>query len=78
MQLTIRVPDDTVAHIDAAIRDGRAANRTAYITAALERQRRRDAEEADLAIVVEYDGDPYPDLAGIAAWTAEQPRPELD
>ena len=76
--MTIRVPDDTVAHIDAAVRAGRAANRTAYIAAALERQRRRDADEADLAILAGCAGDPYPDLAGLAEWSAGQQHPDLD
>ena len=50
-QLTVRLPDDLVAFIDARIERGHASSRAAVVAAAIERERRREIAERDATIL---------------------------
>ena len=75
-QLTVRLPDDLVAFIDARIEQGRASSRAAVVAAAIERERRRDIAERDAAILARTtnhdDG-----FAALAAFAARTPIVDL-
>jgi Arc/MetJ-type ribon-helix-helix transcriptional regulator len=49
-QITVRLPDDAVAFIDAQVALGAAASRAALVARAIERERRTLAAERDAAI----------------------------
>lgn len=50
-QIAVRLPDEIVAFLDKAVADGHAASRAALVTAALEREMRRQEAERDAAIL---------------------------
>ena len=70
-QVTLRLPEELVAFIDAQVHDGRASSRAAVVAAAVERERRRDLAERDAVILAaaQGDGDGFDDLARYAAGT---------
>ena len=70
-QVTVRLPEELVAFIDAQVHDGRATSRAAVVAAAVERERRRDLAERDVAILAAAEGDEdgFDDLARYAAGT---------
>ena len=74
-QVTVRLPEELVAFIDARVHDGRAASRAAVVAAAVERERRRELAERDAAILAatpaDGDGDGFDDLAGYGAGAVE-------
>ena len=63
-QIAVRLPDDLVAFLDAAVDSGEARSRAAVVTRALERDRRRTIAERDAAILAQAGPDPA--LAGLA------------
>ncbi|MEA4945812.1 MAG: ribbon-helix-helix domain-containing protein [Propionicimonas sp.] len=67
-QIAVRLPDEMVAFLDQAVARGKATSRAALVSAALEREMRRQAAEGDAEVlrrqVVEDDLDPLVD------WTA--------
>lgn len=69
-QISVRLPDDVVARIDAAVAEGRTPSRTAYLLESLVETQRRERHERDAAIIAACDGEPYPDLAGLVEWAA--------
>ncbi len=73
-QVTVRLPEELVAFIDAQVHDGRASSRAAVVAAAVERERRRQLAERDAAILAAArahgDVDGFDDLARFAAGTA--------
>lgn len=68
-QLTVRLPEDLVAFIDARVERGSASSRAAVVAAAIERERRREIAERDAAILagISDDVDEYGALAVFAA-----------
>lgn len=74
IQITVRLPDVEVVHMDTLVERGEIASRAAYVAKALERQRRREANERDLALLLATKDDPDPDdLDGLARWSSRQP-----
>lgn len=69
-QISVRLPDDVVAQIDAAVAEGRAPSRTAYLLGSLVETQRRERAERDAAIIAACNGQPYPDLDGLVEWAA--------
>lgn len=70
-QISVRLPDEIVAHIDAAVAQGRAPSRTAYLLDSLSETQRRERRERDAAIIAACNGRPYPDLAGLVEWATD-------
>ncbi|PKQ24119.1 MAG: hypothetical protein CVT65_04500 [Actinobacteria bacterium HGW-Actinobacteria-5] len=66
-QIAVRLPDDMVAFLDHAVAQGKAASRAALVTAALEREMRRQAAEADATILLERGA--ADDLDALVDWT---------
>ncbi len=68
MQIAVRLPDEVVEFLDAAVQKGRTPSRAALVTYALEREMRRQAAEGDAEILRRVgSGD---DLDDVVAWTA--------
>lgn len=67
MQIAVRIPDEMAEQLDLAVAEGHAKNRTALVTAALERELRRLFAERDAAILREVgSGD---GLDALVDWT---------
>ena len=63
-QLTVRLPDDLVEFIDQRVEHGDAASRAAVVAVAVERERRREIEARDVAILARSTSrDDFEDLA---------------
>jgi Arc/MetJ-type ribon-helix-helix transcriptional regulator len=70
-QLAIRIQDDTLAAIDAAVANGRFANRTAAVLAGIESLLREERERAiDEAYRRGYGAQPQEDWVGEAGLAA--------
>jgi Arc/MetJ-type ribon-helix-helix transcriptional regulator len=67
-QIAVRLPDEMVAFLDRAVAAGKAPSRAALVAAAIEREMRRRAAEADAAILQERGA--ADDLDALVAWTA--------
>lgn len=67
-QIALRLPDEMVAFLDRAVAQGKAASRARLVSAALEREMRRQAAEADAAILRQQGADD--DLDPLVDWTA--------
>lgn len=50
-QIAVRLPDEMVAFLDRAVAQGKVPSRAALVSSALEREMRRQAAEADAAIL---------------------------
>lgn len=74
-QIVVRLPDHLVAFLDERVAAGEKS-RAAVVTKALMKYERRLSAERDAEIYLEK-GD-YPDLEGLAQWSARQPMPWLD
>ncbi len=73
-QIAVRVPDALIEFIDAQVDAGKAESRADMVRRALERERRREAAEAEVAVLAALGGaDPYPDLAGFTGEAAQHP-----
>lgn len=70
-QITVRIPEELVAFVDAEVARGKASSRADAITRALLRERRRHAALADVAILRGSGADP--DLDGSAGHAAAHP-----
>ncbi len=66
-QIAVRLPDDMVAFLDAAVAQGKASSRAALVTSALEREMRRQAAERDAGILRERGA--ADDLDALVDWT---------
>ena len=66
-QIAVRLPDGIVAFLDRAVTQGKASSRAALVTAALEREMRRQAAEADAAILCERGA--ADDLDALVDWS---------
>ncbi|MGZ8755672.1 MAG: hypothetical protein ACXW15_10845, partial [Acidimicrobiia bacterium] len=49
--MAVRLPEEVVAFLDKVVADGRATSRAALVSAAIEREMRRQAAEADVEIL---------------------------
>lgn len=74
IQIAVRLPDDMVEFLDAAVAEGRASSRAAVISSALEREMRRLLAERDAETLAANPRDD--DLDGLVAWAAQ--RVEID
>jgi Arc/MetJ-type ribon-helix-helix transcriptional regulator len=75
-QIAVRLSDELVDFVDAAVASGDARSRAALVTRALERERRRAIAEKD-AEILRRTG-PDPELAGLAAYAANVPSTTPD
>lgn len=66
-QIAVRLPDEMVAFLDQAVAQGKAASRAQLVGAALEREMRRQAAEAD-AVILRQQG-AADDLDPLVEWT---------
>ncbi|MGC3993741.1 MAG: ribbon-helix-helix domain-containing protein [Propionicimonas sp.] len=66
-QIAVRLPDEIVAFLDRSVAEGRAGSRAALVTAALEREIRRQAAVTDAAILRRQG--PADDLDELVEWT---------
>ena len=67
-QIAVRLPEEMVAFLDKAVADGKATSRAALVGAAVEREMRRQAAEADATIL--RDRGAADDLDPLVNWTA--------
>jgi Arc/MetJ-type ribon-helix-helix transcriptional regulator len=75
-QIAVRLPDDLVAFVDDLVSHGDAASRTAVVSRALERERRRKVAERDAVILASAGTDA--DLDSLAAFAAATTMDDLD
>ncbi len=68
IQIAVRLPDEIVAFLDKAVADGLATSRAALVSAALEREMRRQAAERDAAILRDTGAEDELDV--LVDWTA--------
>jgi Arc/MetJ-type ribon-helix-helix transcriptional regulator len=73
IQITVRLPDELVAFVDAEVERGDATSRADAVAKALVRERRRRTALADVAILRSSPGDP--DLDGMAEYAGAHPVP---
>ena len=66
-QIAARLPDEMVAFLDQAVAQGKASSRAQLVSAALEREMRRQAAEAD-AVILRQQG-AADDLDPLVEWT---------
>lgn len=71
-QIAVRLPDEVVAFLDKAVPDSKATSRAALVSAAVEREMRRQAAETDAAILGEVGA--ADDLDSLVNWTTRRPR----
>lgn len=67
-QIAVRLPDEMVAFLDQTVAAGKAPSRAALVAAAVEREMRRLAAQADAATLRDRGADD--DLDDLVAWTA--------
>jgi Arc/MetJ-type ribon-helix-helix transcriptional regulator len=72
-QITIRVDEGLLDFIDDLVASGVRTSRADAINRALTREKRHARAVQDLEIIKAQGGDPYPDLHGLAEWSAHQP-----
>lgn len=75
-QIAVRLPDGLVDFVDGLVRDGKAPSRSAVITRALDRERRRAIAEDDVAILSA--APPDPDLEQLSEFAARTALDHLD
>lgn len=66
-QIAVRLPEEMVAFLDKAVADGKATSRAALVSAAVEREMRRQAAETDAAILRKEGA--ADDLDAVVNWT---------
>ena len=75
-QLTVRMADDAVAHVDRTVAEGTFTSRAAYLSWLVRKDAMRRRAIEDIAKLQALGGeDPYPELAGLADWVNEHPLP---
>jgi Arc/MetJ-type ribon-helix-helix transcriptional regulator len=70
-QIAVRLPDELVDFVDEIVASGTSRSRAAFITQALERERRRAAAARDARILARTGLDP--ELAGLAEHVVNLP-----
>lgn len=66
-QIAVRLPDEMVAFLDAAVASGAVTSRATLIARAVEREMRRQAAESDAAILLSTG--PDDDLDELVEWS---------
>jgi len=66
-QIAVRLPEEMVAFLDKAVADGKATSRAALVSAAVEREMRRQAAETDASILRKAGA--ADDLDSLVKWT---------
>ena len=66
-QIAVRLPEEMVAFMDRAVAEGRATSRAALVSAAVEREMRRQAAETDVEILRHQGA--VDDLDSLVNWT---------
>lgn len=66
-QIAVRLPDEMVAFLDAAVRSGRAPSRAALVASALEREMRLRAAQEDAEVLTREGA--ADDLDDLVAWS---------
>lgn len=69
-QIAVRLPDAVVTFLDRSVAAGQAPSRAALVTAALEREMRRQAAQQDAEIL--RAAGPADDLDELVSWSAGQ------
>lgn len=77
-QISVRLPDEVVSYIDAAVAEGRSPSRAAYLLKSLTETQRRERAERDVAIALAARNDPDPDMESFTQWLGTRPYPDLD
>ena len=67
IQISVRLPERLVHHVDSIVEAGEASSRAAVIASAVERDLRRRIYEHDAKTFLE--SGEYEDLAGFADWS---------
>ena len=75
-QIAVRLPDDLVEFIDQLVESGQATSRAAVVARAVDRERRREIAERDVAILT--NAGPDSDFDQLAKFVATTPLPDLD
>ena len=75
-QIAVRLPDDLVEFIDQVVESGQASSRAAVVARAVDRERRREIAERDVAILSL--AGPDPEFDQLAEFAATTPLPDLD
>jgi len=66
-QIAVRLPEEMVAFLDKAVAEGKATSRAALVSAAVEREMRRQAAENDASILRKAGA--ADDLDSLVNWT---------
>lgn len=69
-QIAVRLSDELVEFVDAAVAAGEVRSRAALVTRALERERRRSVAQRDAEILASTG--PDPELEGLAGYARRQ------
>lgn len=69
IQISVRLSDELVAFLDQSVARGTAASRAALVSAAVEREMRRQVAEQDAAILREQG--PSDDLDPLVDWAVD-------
>ena len=72
-QIAVRLSDDQLDFLDAAVREGRFASRADAVRQSVRAMERALVDERDAARIRAVDGPLYPDLEGLHDWAADQP-----
>jgi Arc/MetJ-type ribon-helix-helix transcriptional regulator len=75
-QIAVRLPEELVDFIDRLVAEGRAPSRAAVVSAAIQRERRRELAARDAAILAAAGKDD--DLDALAEHAARTPLDDLD
>jgi Arc/MetJ-type ribon-helix-helix transcriptional regulator len=74
-QITVRLPDENVAWLDAEVSAGRFPSRTAGLAKLLTKAQRRQEDEADMLKIL---ASPDPDEASRLEWMRTREYPPID
>lgn len=78
-QISVRLPEELVAHVDAEVAAGRAHSRAAYLHRALTAAQRQDLYAREIEILIAAKDDPDdPDTKSVLDWLATRTHSELD
>lgn len=74
-QMTIRLADEAAEFVDRTVAEGRFTSRADYLSWLVRRDamRRRAIADVEKLRAITGDGDPYPELSGLAEYAADLP-----
>lgn len=73
VQMTVRIPDDLAAFVDAQVTAGTAPSRAVAVAEALRHERRRQEQQREIAILIATE--PDPESMAIAEWASKNVPP---